>query len=270
MPLGSTVRVGASVQCGIDSWPSGRAAQSGSGPSSLLSPPKDSEPPKPLLSGGRLPFGSIAKLAEGYSHLLVASTTFGKDVAPRVAALLGVAQISDLMSVESAHVFKRPVYAGNAIITVEAPSDRSSSMAASSLRLNGHSASICLDSRGRRSAAMAVVVVVPPSIPGSAIPVSFTTAMARSISSEGRSGRTPWLWTFSPNVQYKPAWAKGLYIQLTALNLFNNDTPTFVWERAEGINTSGKVRTTYYNYKLPKYFNTPRYVRLQVEYDFNL
>ncbi|AFC84649.1 outer membrane receptor for ferrienterochelin and colicins [Frateuria aurantia DSM 6220] len=91
------------------------------------------------------------------------------------------------------------------------------------------------------------------------------------ISPEGRSGRTPWLWTFSPNVQYKPAWAKGLYFQLTALNLFNNDTPTFVWERAEGIDNSGKVKPTrYYNYKLPKYFNTPRYVRLQVEYDFNL
>ena len=90
------------------------------------------------------------------------------------------------------------------------------------------------------------------------------------ISPEGSGGRTPWLWTFSPNVQYKPAWAKGLYFQITALNLFNNDTPTFVWERSEGINASGTVTTKYSNYKLPKYFNTPRYVRLQVEYDFNL
>ncbi len=62
----------------------------------------------------------IAKAAAGYSHVFVPSTTFGKDVAPRVAALLGVAQVSDMMSVESAHTFKRPIYAGNAIITVEA------------------------------------------------------------------------------------------------------------------------------------------------------
>src|SRR5581483_4314836 len=62
----------------------------------------------------------IAKAAEGYSHVFVPSTTFGKDIAPRVAALLGVAQVSDVMSVESSHVFKRPIYAGNAIVTVEA------------------------------------------------------------------------------------------------------------------------------------------------------
>jgi electron transfer flavoprotein alpha subunit len=62
----------------------------------------------------------IAKLAEGYSHVFGPSTTFGKDLMPCVAALLGVAQVSDVMSVESSHVFKRPIYAGNAIITVEA------------------------------------------------------------------------------------------------------------------------------------------------------
>jgi len=62
----------------------------------------------------------IAKAAAGYSHVFLPSTTFGKDVAPRVAALLGVAQVSDVMSVEGSHTFTRPIYAGNAIVTVEA------------------------------------------------------------------------------------------------------------------------------------------------------
>ena len=65
----------------------------------------------------------IAQLAAGYSHVLGPSTTFGKDLMPCIAALLGVAQVSDVMSVEGSHVFKRPIYAGNAIITVEAPTD---------------------------------------------------------------------------------------------------------------------------------------------------
>ena len=62
-----------------------------------------------------------AAARNGYSHLLLPSTTFGKDVAPRVAALLGVGQVSDIMSVQGSHGFTRPIYAGNAIISVEAP-----------------------------------------------------------------------------------------------------------------------------------------------------
>ena len=62
----------------------------------------------------------VAALAADYSHLFGPSTSFGKDLMPRVAALLGVSQVSDLMAVESAYRFRRPIYAGNAIITVEA------------------------------------------------------------------------------------------------------------------------------------------------------
>lgn len=66
----------------------------------------------------------IVALAGDYTHLLGPSTTFGKDLMPRVAALLGVGQVSDIMAVEGPYRFKRPIYAGNAIVTVEAASDR--------------------------------------------------------------------------------------------------------------------------------------------------
>lgn len=66
----------------------------------------------------------ISELAAGYTHVFGPSTTFGKDLMPRVAALLGVGQLSDIMSAESAWRFRRPFYAGNAILTVEAPQDR--------------------------------------------------------------------------------------------------------------------------------------------------
>lgn len=63
----------------------------------------------------------VVAMADGYSHIFGATTTFGKDLMPRVAALLGVNQISDVMSVEGSHTFKRPIYAGNVVLTVEAP-----------------------------------------------------------------------------------------------------------------------------------------------------
>jgi electron transfer flavoprotein alpha subunit len=65
----------------------------------------------------------IAALAGDYDYVFGPSTTFGKDLMPRIAALLGVNQISDVMSVEGDHRFKRPVYAGNAIVTVQAPKE---------------------------------------------------------------------------------------------------------------------------------------------------
>ncbi|MGE4370896.1 MAG: electron transfer flavoprotein subunit alpha/FixB family protein [Burkholderiaceae bacterium] len=61
----------------------------------------------------------VLKAADGYSHILFAATASGKNVAPRVAAKLDVAQLSDILSVESADTFTRPIYAGNAIATVQ-------------------------------------------------------------------------------------------------------------------------------------------------------
>ena len=66
----------------------------------------------------------ISELAADYTHVFGPSTTFGKDLMPRVAAFLGVGQLSDIMSAEGPWRFKRPIYAGNAIVTVEAPQDR--------------------------------------------------------------------------------------------------------------------------------------------------
>ncbi len=66
----------------------------------------------------------VVAIAEPYSHILGPSTTFGKDLMPRVAALLGVGQVSDIMAVLGPYTFQRPVYAGEAIVTVEASADR--------------------------------------------------------------------------------------------------------------------------------------------------
>lgn len=65
----------------------------------------------------------LAAQAQGYTHLLAPSTMYGKDVLPRAAALLGVNQVSDIMSVSNDRSFKRPVYAGNAVIDVTVADD---------------------------------------------------------------------------------------------------------------------------------------------------
>jgi electron transfer flavoprotein alpha subunit len=63
----------------------------------------------------------VIAMADGYSHILGPSTTYGRDLMPRIAALLGVNQVSDISAVENAYHFKRPIYAGNAIVHVQAP-----------------------------------------------------------------------------------------------------------------------------------------------------
>ena len=61
----------------------------------------------------------VAELGKEYTHVLAAATTNGKNILPRAAALLDVAQISEIVAVDSADTFKRPIYAGNIIATVQ-------------------------------------------------------------------------------------------------------------------------------------------------------
>jgi electron transfer flavoprotein alpha subunit len=78
-----------------------------------LENPANAEPLAALLAP------QIVALAGNFSHLLGPSTTFGKDLMPRIAALLNCAQVSNIMAVVDATHFRRPTYAGNAIVTVE-------------------------------------------------------------------------------------------------------------------------------------------------------
>ena len=66
----------------------------------------------------------VVELAANYEYILAPATNYGKNLAPRVAALLDVAQISDIISIESANTFVRPIYAGNALATVEAHDEK--------------------------------------------------------------------------------------------------------------------------------------------------
>ena len=78
--------------------------------------------PAPPLAASLAP--EIARLTADFTHVLGPSSTFGKDLLPCVAALLGVGQISDVMRVLDPYRFQRPIYAGNAIATIRAPANR--------------------------------------------------------------------------------------------------------------------------------------------------
>lgn len=84
----------------------------------LVDAPHNAEPLAAVLAP------QVAGLASGFTHLLGPASTFGKDLLPRTAALLGVGQISDVLAVLGAHRFKRPLYAGNALVTVDADPKR--------------------------------------------------------------------------------------------------------------------------------------------------
>lgn len=77
----------------------------------------DSEDMRQPLAENLAPL--VVSLASDYSHILAPATTFGKNFMPRVAASLDVAQISDIIAVDSHDTFQRPIYAGNAIATVQ-------------------------------------------------------------------------------------------------------------------------------------------------------
>jgi electron transfer flavoprotein alpha subunit len=122
------------------------AALSGVGKVLVVNNPANSEP----LAAVYAP--QVAKVAAPYTHVLGPSTTFGKDLMPRVAALLGVSQVSDIMGVESDHRFQRPIYAGNAVLTIDVPADskvvatvRVASFEAAALGGNASTESVALD-----------------------------------------------------------------------------------------------------------------------------
>ncbi|MFM0220365.1 electron transfer flavoprotein subunit alpha/FixB family protein, partial [Paraburkholderia strydomiana] len=62
---------------------------------------------------------TVLNIAKDYSHIFAPATAYGKNIAPRIAAKLDVAQISDITAVDSPDTFERPIYAGNAIATVQ-------------------------------------------------------------------------------------------------------------------------------------------------------
>ena len=97
----------------------------------------------------------VVAMADGYSHILGPSTTYGRDLMPRIAALLGVNQLSDISDVEDAYHFKRPIYAGNAIVDVHAPESVKlvATVRVASWKAAGNSGSAQVEGRSANSSA---------------------------------------------------------------------------------------------------------------------
>ncbi len=103
------------VVCAVDSSAVAAQAAQLAGVSKVLC----SEHPANAHALAAVQAPQVVALAGPFSHVLGPSTTFGKDLMARIAGLLGAPQVSDIMAIESATRFRRPVYAGNAILTVE-------------------------------------------------------------------------------------------------------------------------------------------------------
>ena len=99
----------------------------------------------------------VVALADAYSHILGPSTTYGRDLMPRIAALLGVNQVSDISAVEDAYHFKRPIYAGNAIVDVHAPEGAQlvATIRVASWKATGSGGSAAVEERAASSSASA-------------------------------------------------------------------------------------------------------------------
>ena len=97
----------------------------------------------------------VVAMADGYSHIMGPSTTFGRDLMPSIAARLGVNQVSDIAAVESSHHFKRPIYAGNAIVDVSAPEAATvvATVRVASWKAAGDNGSASIEERAATSAA---------------------------------------------------------------------------------------------------------------------
>ena len=89
----------------------------------------------------------VLSISDNYSHIVASATTTGKNFMPRVAALLDVAQISEIIAVVDADTFKRPIYAGNAIATVKSlDSKKVITVRASSFNLQGEQSAVAITS----------------------------------------------------------------------------------------------------------------------------
>jgi len=100
----------------------------------------------------------VVAIADDYSHIMGPSTTFGRDLMPSIAAKLGVNQVSDIAAVEAPQHFKRPIYAGNAIVDVTTPDGAKvvATVRTASWKAAGSDGNASIESRGAGASRAAV------------------------------------------------------------------------------------------------------------------